>query len=101
MYSTIFTDPSREISDSPNTSHWKNAYECLHYILSASPGSGPSDIIRSLLIQNPEDTYIAWLLSALIPWSEIPNPVTPNGKASVPWVAIVARYGLKATTNQI
>ncbi len=55
--------------------------------------------IRDILIFDPEDAYLGWLLTALTPWANIPASFSSEGKLSPPPAAVVAREGIKATSK--
>lgn len=78
----------------PDSSKWAVAYDCLEQMrLSNSIGSIYQSIVRS-----EDSTHLAWILTALTPWSTIPQTmsVKSKGKPSIIIGAAVAREGIKA-----
>lgn len=54
--------------------------------------------VRSTTILDAEDAYLAWLISAIVPWADAPEPqpLKPGTKAPPPVACSVAREGIKA-----
>ena len=107
LYSTIFTDPTRDSVISPDTSHWHRAYGCARALILDRPAveddflSSKYYELRSTLIRHPEDAYMAWILAALVPCASASlPPITPKGGRAAPaYGASVAREGIKATNK--
>lgn len=52
------------------------------------------------LIQDAEDQYMAWVLSAIVPYRDAPQPTSEPGKKLPPPVAAaISREGFKATNK--
>lgn len=51
-----------------------------------------------MTIRDAEDSYLSWLISAIVPWADAPEPqpLKPGTKAPPPVVCSVAREGIKA-----
>lgn len=88
-----------------NVDHWSRAYEALLDITKSTiPGyEGPIEyqLIRQILIRDGEELYLAWLLSALVPWAKLEPPVAQNKslKSHPPLASTVAREGLKVNNK--
>jgi tRNA nucleotidyltransferase (CCA-adding enzyme) len=94
LYSTIFTDPTAQSSPLADSSEWHAIYKCLEVLESnKTPGS-----IYQSLVRSDDAKYLAWILTALTPWSAIPNPQpgVAGGKLPLPLATNVAREGFKA-----
>lgn len=53
-----------------------------------------------ILIRDPEEQYLAWLLTAMVPYRDAPQPIPEPGKKLPPPVAAnIAREGFKATNK--
>ena len=106
LYTTVFTDPTRRDVLAPDTTHWKDAYDCAQSLMQDVNAAGSADhaansstfTLRSTLIRHPHEAYAAWILAALTPWSSVPTslPAKPSGMAQPPLPALVAREGIKA-----
>lgn len=93
LYPAIFTDPTQETLQVPDTSRWHIAYNCLDSLIQDSS----SDLIAQRLIVDSDATYLAWNLAALTPWMVVVEPPNPQRKANaLPLIAIVSREGFKA-----
>ena len=57
--------------------------------------------MAEVLIRDAEEQYMAWQLSALVPYRDAPQPEppAPGRKAPPPIAAQVAREGIKATNK--
>lgn len=95
LYSTIFTDPTRETAYEPNIQHWLTPCCVINEVFNRTNNA------LSLLIQNSEDMYMMWILAALTPWADAPQPERsrPEAKLPPPAAANVAREGIKATNK--
>jgi tRNA nucleotidyltransferase/poly(A) polymerase len=94
LYDTIFVDPTREGVYIPDTTNWKEAYDTREKI-SKSQGS-----LHNILIQNVEDEFMTWVVTALLPWMNAPEPPpAKSGKRALPMAANVTREGLKASNK--
>ncbi|KAJ9644508.1 CCA tRNA nucleotidyltransferase, mitochondrial [Coniosporium tulheliwenetii] len=102
LYETIFTDPTKKVTFTPETAHLQPAYEVVSKI--AASMDVPSDLaeiyasIRSVVLQGEEDQYHAWILAALVPWADAPQPEPKKagGKIPPPLAENVVREGIKA-----
>jgi tRNA nucleotidyltransferase (CCA-adding enzyme) len=93
LYSTIFTNPMTNNQPQPSTDRWKFSYNCLEVMrLNQSPRS-----LYKLLVCSDEATELAWILSALSPWANVPMlPLSEQTtKALLPQATLVAREGIK------
>lgn len=91
LYNTIFVDPTQEGVYVPDTTNWKEAYDAREKI-SKSDGS-----LHKILIRDAEEEFMSWVVAALVPWMDAPEPPpAKNGKRAPPMAANVAREGLKA-----
>jgi tRNA nucleotidyltransferase (CCA-adding enzyme) len=56
--------------------------------------------IPATLIQDAEEQYLAWLLSAMVPYRDAPQPTAlPGKKLPLPVATGIAREGFKATNR--
>ncbi|KAF2143828.1 uncharacterized protein K452DRAFT_224781 [Aplosporella prunicola CBS 121167] len=106
LYETVFSDPTKDHNYTP-PKEWPIAYQCLNRIIGSGPGdngdSSPAhQTIRDLAIRDADDRYLAWLISAFVPWTDAPEPQPskPGSRAPPPIAAQVAREGIK-TTNRV
>ncbi|KAI9836640.1 MAG: hypothetical protein M1819_001274 [Sarea resinae] len=104
LYDTIFTDPTKDDLPTPSTQAWAIAYDCAQDLLGAgAEDSTPSGTfetnISSTLIRNKEDDYLAWILTALTPWIDTPDPPRSGSKIPPPVAASVAKEGIKANNK--
>ncbi|KAI9713441.1 MAG: CCA tRNA nucleotidyltransferase, mitochondrial [Bogoriella megaspora] len=97
LYSTIFTDPTKEIKYKPEVHRLQSASNTLKIILNLQDESRNS-ILREIVLITPEERYMAMLIVAHIPWVDapIPEPLKPGKKAPPPIPVAVAREGIKA-----
>ena len=102
LYNTIFTDPREVGYDSVDTSNWKKAYDGLQEIMAPNDGCDKGldclGVIKSVLLRDSDDDYLAWLLCAFTPWAHIKSTVPEKSmsKAPIPLAAAIAREGIKA-----
>ena len=130
LYSTIFTDPTQRASFIPRTIRWEYVYGFMRLMMKDwteqalidEPGinlcyitTGPEfhidsremvprgPALKKLLIRNPDEEYVAWLLAAMSPWFQAEKPVAdrPGGKAPPHPMMGVAREGLKVTNKTL
>jgi len=97
LYFTIFSDPTTDDAkhykpDTTGTSELINELESL-----LASGSD----LPELLVRDADERYIAWMLTAIIPYRDAPQPESPemNRKAPPPIPTGVAREGIKATNK--
>jgi tRNA nucleotidyltransferase (CCA-adding enzyme) len=97
LYHIIFMDPTNPAAPKPDTKKWQSAYDCLGYL------SEKSDPLLSTLATGPEERYLAWLLAALVPWSQVREPEQLAGdkkrKKQSHWATAAVREGIKAPTR--
>ena len=93
LHQTIFTDPSNGDFPTPETSHWKLAYDTLDTLRrNKTPGS-----IYDTLVRSDEATYFSWVLAAVAPFGRLGQPPhTGKGKAPPPYGTLATREGIKA-----
>ncbi|KAF2838754.1 poly A polymerase C-terminal region-like protein [Patellaria atrata CBS 101060] len=103
LYEVIFTDPTpEEITISPETTRFSEAYAVAQGLNrprepSGPPkGFGPLTTISSILVRDKEDSYLTWVLSALVPWADAPRQNLKPGKLAPPFAVVAAREGFKA-----
>ncbi|KAG9234058.1 hypothetical protein BJ875DRAFT_462667 [Amylocarpus encephaloides] len=97
LYNMIFTDPTTEELNSPETTTWQVVYDCLDRL---SRNETPGPIYKSL-VRSEDAEYSAWILAALTPWLSIPQPKNPTGgtKAGPLLATAVAREGIKCNNK--
>ena len=102
LYNTIFTDPISLDCPMVSTEHWSTAYDQLQDICSIHTTRNKTDIslqkISSILLRNPEDIFLAWLVACFVPWARIsPEPLSKTTTRRRPSRAsVAAREGIKA-----
>ncbi|OMP86226.1 CCA tRNA nucleotidyltransferase, mitochondrial [Diplodia seriata] len=95
LYTTVFSDPTKDHNFTP-PANWPVTYQCLSRILQSQEST--STTVRSMTIRDAEDSYLSWLISAIVPWADAPEPqpLKPGTKAPPPVACSVAREGIKA-----
>jgi len=94
LYRTVFTDPTRELSE-PDTAYFKPAYNFVETIIEKNadvPAAIPDTLLR-----NEDERYLAWVCATMMPWMDAPT--IPHQKPlQRPYFAayLVAREGFKA-----
>jgi tRNA nucleotidyltransferase (CCA-adding enzyme) len=89
LYHTVFTDPTQPSVPKPDTTNWRAAYNCLLEWIGTP--------LYNVLVTTKEDRYLAWLLAALVPWSQIGDiPSTEKKKKMYPGAMLAVREGIKA-----
>ena len=94
LYRTVFTDPTRELSE-PDTAYFKAAYNFVETIIEKNadvPAAIPDTLLR-----NEDERYLAWVCATMMPWMDAPT--IPHQKPlQRPYFAayLVAREGFKA-----
>lgn len=82
-----------------NTKNWQCAYDSLRGLVNAdSEGTESSSYVSSIaniLLRDPEDRYLAWMMSCFVPWARVENP-TFNSRSLTNSAAVAAREGIKA-----
>ncbi|KAL9637365.1 MAG: hypothetical protein Q9164_002230 [Protoblastenia rupestris] len=96
LYNTIFTDPRSSDCQRVSTEHWSLAYGQLQELTASRTSSAKT--ISSILLRNPEDLFIAWVLACFVPWArESPKPSSKlTTKRSNSPASIAAKEGIKA-----
>lgn len=94
LYHTVFTDASKPEALQPSLEGWTDVYEYLHRAASA-PKSTPKSVY-DVLVTTDEARYYAWVLACVVPFAQIPSPVTGNSKKQPSPAALAAREGIKA-----
>lgn len=99
LYNTIFTNPQVDMNGCVDTKNWRLAYYPLRELARAdSKGDENSSHLSTLakiLLRDPEDRYLAWMMSCFVPWARVENP-TLNSKSPTTFAAVAAREGIKA-----
>jgi len=92
LYHTIFTDPTAKIDFTPDANTWKLAYGLVNTVLNSTGD------VREILVSDAEHAYVAWVLSAFIPWVDAPTPPAPKKgrKPDPPLAVTAAREGIKS-----
>jgi tRNA nucleotidyltransferase (CCA-adding enzyme) len=95
LYWTIFVDPAQESIYTPNTDNWSATYTALGKIITSN--ADPLSFVQSILILNDEEKFLSWIMVAMVPWADAPEPEPlKNGKISPPMVTSMAIAALKA-----
>ncbi|GFF58158.1 hypothetical protein IFM51744_09456 [Aspergillus udagawae] len=97
LYHTIFANYQDDLS--ADTSSWSLAYNALESLLHPEgPSRATLEKVRDFLIRNPLESYYAWMIAALAPWSSVPPRVAkgPKAKPFPPRAAEVARDSLRS-----
>ena len=99
LYNTIFTNPKADIDKCADTRNWQFAYDPLQELTKVdTKGNERSShlaIIAKILLRDPEDRYLAWMMSCFVPWARVETP-TLNLKSPTTFAAVAAREGIKA-----
>ncbi|KAF7118140.1 hypothetical protein CNMCM5793_007533 [Aspergillus hiratsukae] len=102
LYNTIFTNYQDDVT--ADTSTWSLAYNALESLLHPVGASTATlEKVRDFLIHNPLESYYAWMIAALAPWSSVPPRVAkgPKAKPFPPRAAEVARDSLRSDNKMI
>ncbi|KAH3205719.1 hypothetical protein KXV92_008144 [Aspergillus fumigatus] len=97
LYHTIFANHQDDIS--ADTSTWSLAYNALESLLHPEgPSKTALENVRDFLMRSPLESYHAWMIAALAPWSSVPQRVAqgPKAKPLPPRAAEVARDSLRS-----
>ncbi|KAF1810506.1 hypothetical protein P152DRAFT_467879 [Eremomyces bilateralis CBS 781.70] len=96
LYGTIFTDPTITPSWRPDTQRWDSVYNFVSSLL-LSDADEKLISLRSILIQNEEDGFLAWVLACTVPYLDAPEPAAnkKGNNPSHPGVSAL-REGIKA-----
>lgn len=94
LYETVFSDPTMDIADHyrPDIENWQALTAFTQRTLDGE------DMLTKTLIRDSEERFLAWLLCALVPYRDAPQPEPPepSRKAPPPIAASVAREGVKS-----
>ena len=94
LFDVIFTDPTEISAEATDTRYWHLAYELLSEILVAD--EAPFEPLRSILMANQAEVYLAWLLSAVVPLGRYAFPPSDRRRKSpLRDGAFTAQEGLK------
>jgi tRNA nucleotidyltransferase (CCA-adding enzyme) len=99
LYRTVFVDPAQESIYTPDTDNWAATYTAVGKIISskADPQSDQLSFVHSILILNDEEKFMSWIMAAMIPWADAPEPEPlKTGKIPLPMVTSMAIAALKA-----
>jgi tRNA nucleotidyltransferase (CCA-adding enzyme) len=99
LYGIIFVDTAQESIYTPDTDNWSATYTALGKIISSNTDSqsDPVEFVRSTLIQNDEEKFLSWIMVAMVPWADAPEPEPlKTGKVPPPMVTSMAIAALKA-----
>lgn len=97
LYDVVFLDPNSKNDFQPDTgAAWKAAYNTAAGIISHKlEGSGED--LHKILVKDADEAFHAWIMAALVPWADAPQPEPlKSGRPAPPVVCAVAREGLKA-----
>ncbi|KAF9892463.1 CCA tRNA nucleotidyltransferase, mitochondrial [Aspergillus nanangensis] len=96
LYPTIFANHQDDVTS--DTSSWSLAYNSLEKLLQCQDGPSSLERIRTLLIRDAAETYLAWMVAAFAPWSSVPGRIQTGSKAKpVPPRSVeVARDSLRS-----
>ncbi|GAB7346744.1 hypothetical protein MBLNU459_g1853t2 [Dothideomycetes sp. NU459] len=96
LYDTIFSDPAQKTSKAykPDTDQWRAVYDFVQNLLETE------NRYKDIAIHDPEEQYVAWLLAAIVPYRDAPQPQPKPGKKMPPPLAsTIAREGIKGTNK--
>ncbi|KAK4574883.1 CCA tRNA nucleotidyltransferase, mitochondrial [Recurvomyces mirabilis] len=97
LYDTIFSTPEVVEADhyAPDTDGWKVMIDTLEEVTKSEQP------LAEVLVRDVEERYMAWQLSALVPYRDAPQPesTVPGRKAPPMVIERVAREGIKATNK--
>lgn len=94
LYTTVFTDPTRELPADPDTSLFQPAFE---FVDSVNQSRSKDSVIACHLLRNADEQYLAWICATMMPWADAPT--VPHQKPlQRPYFSayLVAREGFKA-----
>lgn len=99
LYNTIFTNPTTDLYERADTKNWRFAYDPLRELaeINLKDKERPSDLltIATILLRDPEDLYLAWMMSCFVPWARA-KPPAPTSKRPTTFATRAAREGIKA-----
>jgi tRNA nucleotidyltransferase/poly(A) polymerase len=100
LYSCVFVEPSQPDFYTPDLTNWRDSYDTLSQLLEATESESGAQL-SSILIRGKEDEYLAWILAAMVPYSNSPKIRTKKGKKMEHMIVRVAREGLKLPSRII
>ncbi|CAK3873400.1 CCA tRNA nucleotidyltransferase, mitochondrial [Lecanosticta acicola] len=97
LYETIFSDPAVIAVDhyTPDEEGWQTIIDALNEIINNG------DVLQQHLARDKDEQYLAWMLAAVVPYRDAPQPEPsePGRKPPPPISVTVAREGVKATNK--
>ncbi|KAI9756045.1 MAG: phosphatidylinositol-3,5-bisphosphate 5-phosphatase [Chaenotheca gracillima] len=100
LYFTVFSSPEDTNYSETELGSWMPICDLFHAVVSTNESSQDGEVlstIRRLAVRTDEEEYNCWILAALLPWADAPNPPSkPGKKLAPPKIVLVAREGLKA-----
>ncbi|GAB1214645.1 hypothetical protein ATERTT37_003809 [Aspergillus terreus] len=99
LYPTIFTNYQDDVRC--DTASWSLAYDAMERLLRDDVEA--TTLCRTQLIRDKSETYHAWIITALAPWSNVPTRVMegPKAKPLPPRAAEVARDSLRSDNKTV
>lgn len=94
LYQCIFGEPEQPDFYKADLTNWSATYHALADILNANDLASGSKL-RSLLVRDKDDKYVAWIIGCMVPLAEAPKIKTKNGKKMEDFITRVAHEGLK------
>jgi tRNA nucleotidyltransferase/poly(A) polymerase len=96
LYQVVFVDPLEPEFYAPDLERWSATYNVLSKIVEQDDQSP----LRSILLAQREEDYLAWLISTLVPLADAPDkPPAKPGKPPTVYATHVVREGLKASNK--
>ncbi|EAW14519.1 tRNA adenylyltransferase [Aspergillus clavatus NRRL 1] len=102
LYPTIFANNQDDAT--ADTSSWSLAYNALETLLHHDEALKPTlEKVRNFLIRDAQETYYAWIITALAPWSSVAGRVAkgPKAKPLPPRSVEVARDSLRSDNKTL
>ncbi|KAL5113195.1 CCA tRNA nucleotidyltransferase, mitochondrial [Pleosporales sp. CAS-2024a] len=95
LYSTVFTDPTRELPSKPETALFLPSYDFVESVLECR--NGIPTLIKDTLFRDADDKYLGWICATMMPWANAPTvPHTKPTQKPFFVAYLVAREGFKA-----
>lgn len=97
LYFTIFSDPTLD-----DAKHYRPDIEgTIPLIDGLETLLGSGNDLSEILVRDADERYMAWFLTAIVPYRDAPQPESPepNRKVPPPIPTGVAREGIKATNK--
>jgi hypothetical protein len=97
LYNTVFTNPTKDHDLTADTTDWSITYNLLHGMFYENEEFESLSYLKSCLVVDSDETYLSWLLCALVPWTPniSPHRYVQQKRAPKTLAALVAREGLK------